>query len=50
MLIIGDIRMVYLGFKVELGRFERVVRRQDEEKLKFAALDRVNLDVLLTRK
>lgn len=46
MFIIGNIRMIDLGLKVEFGRFERVVRRQNQEKLKFAALDRVNLDVL----
>lgn len=38
MFIIGDIRVVDLGLEVELGRLERVVGRQDEEKLEFAAL------------
>jgi len=38
MFIIGDVRVVDLGLEVELGRFERVVGRQDEEELKFAAL------------
>jgi hypothetical protein len=38
MFIIGDIRVIDLGLEVELGRFERVVGRQDEEKLEFAAL------------
>jgi hypothetical protein len=36
--IIGDVRVVDLGLEVELGRFERVVGRQDEEELEFAAL------------
>lgn len=37
-LVVGDVRMVDLGLEVELGRFERVVGRQDEEELEFAAL------------
>jgi hypothetical protein len=42
MFVIGDIWMVDLGLKVELGGFERVVRRQDEQKLELSALGRVN--------
>jgi hypothetical protein len=38
MFVIGDIRVVDFSLEVELGRFERVVGWQDEEKLELAAL------------